>query len=109
MKSSKSMRIRAISGSLIFLMIILSAAQAQDSSSPVKDLAAKLVAAKTEQERQDLLDANKNLVSVDLRKAIIEEANHLQTQSEFERALRGYQLAKQIAEKIGDTEGIGYA
>lgn len=84
---------------------ILTIALAQNPS-PEQDLAGRLIAA-TDEGRAQVLEASKPLINIDLRKALTAEGNRLQQQSDFAHALAAYQLAKQVAEQIGDSEGIG--
>ena len=71
-----------------------------------EDLAAALIAAKTEDERASLLVAEKDLITVELRKALIERADKLRGQSKHTEALAVYDLTNRIAQQIGDKSGV---
>jgi CHAT domain-containing protein/Tfp pilus assembly protein PilF len=70
------------------------------------DLAAILIATKTAQERATLLAEEKGLASVELRKALIGQGDQLRFQGRYPQALIIYQFAHDIAENIGDRQGI---
>src|SRR5262245_57756015 len=74
--------------------------------SAAADLANTLGAAKTEQERAALLSGENELVNVELRKALITQGDRLRSQGRYPQALAVYQLARDLAEKIGDRQGI---
>ena len=71
-----------------------------------EDLAAALIAAKTQDERASLLVAEKDLMTVELRKALIEQAEKLRVQGKYAEALAVYDLTYSIAERIGDKSGV---
>ncbi|HEX6733075.1 MAG TPA: CHAT domain-containing protein, partial [Pyrinomonadaceae bacterium] len=73
------------------------------------NLAAALVAAKTDDERTALLQAERELITPELWKALIRQGKQQYSQSNYKQALRIDELAKSIAEQIGDTEGIAQA
>ncbi len=77
----------------------------QEGSAAV-DLADAIVAAKTEQERAALLTEDKDLMTVELRKALIAHGERLRSQGRYPEAIIVYQLARDVAEKIGDRQGI---
>ena len=74
-----------------------------------EELASALVAAQTEGERHTLLTAEKELQTVELRKALIKQGERLQQQGEGLQSLTVYRLAQSLAEKSGDTEGLSIA
>jgi CHAT domain-containing protein len=76
---------------------------------PVQDLAAQLIAAKSEQERVTLLAANKGLITIRLRRVLIQKGNMLLTAGQYAKAFDVYVAAKQVAEQIGDKEGVATA
>lgn len=45
----------------------------------------------------------------DLRRALAEQANRLRLKRRLADALRGYELARQVAEQIGDRQAVGRA
>jgi CHAT domain-containing protein len=75
-------------------------------SSAEDDLVAAALAAKSEAERASLLAAEKELVTVELRKALIVQGRRLDQRGDYAQALILYQLAQTVAEKIGDQAGI---
>lgn len=77
--------------------------------SEFEDLAATLVTLKSDQEREDLLSKKKNLMTPDLRKALIQKGNTQLMAGRYSTAFDIYGLAKTIAEQIGDKEGVAAA
>lgn len=78
-------------------------------ASAEENLASALVLAKTESERSSLLAAEKDLMTVELRKALIAQAEKLSTQGSYTQALAVFDLAYRIAEQIGDKSGVATA
>ena len=78
-------------------------------ASAEENLAVALVAAKTEDERRALLTAEKDLMTVALRKALITQAGKLRTEGSYTQALAVYDLTYRIAEQIGDKSGVATA
>ena len=74
-----------------------------------EDLAAALIAAKTDDERAKLLATEKDLITVELRKALIRQADKLRVQSHYAQALAVYDLTYGIAAQIGDKSGVASA
>ena len=75
-------------------------------ASAEEELAAALVAAKTEEERNALLAEGKELMTGELAQALFTEGNRLRVQGDYLQALTIYRLAQVIAEQIGDKAGI---
>ena len=73
------------------------------------ELAAALVATKTEEERKALLAAENELVTVELYKSLIKQGQRLSNQGSYAQALMLYHLALQIAEQLGDKTGTAEA
>jgi CHAT domain-containing protein len=71
-----------------------------------EDMVAALVATQTEQERKALLAANQDLVTVELRKALSVQGTRLFNAAKYSEALAVHQLARDIAEQIGDKPGV---
>lgn len=69
-------------------------------------LAAKLIEAKTEQERQALLAAEKELVTVKLRKALITLGRRESYLSNYPAALAIYGIAREVVAQIDDRDGV---
>ena len=74
-----------------------------------ENLAASLIAAKTQDERDVLLKAERELITPELWKALIRHGKRQYSQSNYKQALSMAELAKVIAEQIGDTEGTAQA
>ena len=74
-----------------------------------EELATKLVAAKSQEERDALTAAEKELITADLWKALTAQAARQFNLSNYPQALTINQLSLAIAEQIGDREGIGQA
>jgi tetratricopeptide (TPR) repeat protein len=83
-------------------------AQVQPPAEPsvVEALATAVVSAKTPEERDRLLDERKELVTVELRKALVKQAEELQGRNELDQAFNIFRLVQRIAERINDKTGI---
>src|SRR5262249_49175159 len=105
--------------SLFLLTLSLSffcPASAQSQSVPnsstlseVNDLAATLVAAASEEEQERLLARKPDLMNSSLVAALRELASPGLQKRDYAQALRIYQLAVRIAERVGDRIGLGNA
>ena len=86
-------------------------AQGQPPAEPsaVEALATAVVSAKTPEERDRLLDDSKNLVTIELRKALVKQAEGLQDRNELDQALNVFRLVQSIAERINDKSGSAIA
>lgn len=74
---------------------------------PAEDeLAASLINAKSATEREDLLAADKELMTVNLRKALISRGNDLANRRALSQALDVFRLALRVAETIDDKAGV---
>jgi CHAT domain-containing protein/Tfp pilus assembly protein PilF len=71
-----------------------------------EDLAAVLLAAKTDEERKVLLAADPDLVTIELRKALFNHAVRLLSQENYPQAIAAANLVIRIAEQIGEKAGI---
>ncbi len=74
-----------------------------------EDLATTLVTTQSQQEREQLLDKNKALVTPDLRKALIRRGNAQLLAGRYSTAFEIYGIAQNIAAQIGDKEGVATA
>ena len=74
-----------------------------------EDLAKELVKVESEAERAKLLAEDKELVTAELVRAMIEHGNRLFLQSGFDQAIAIYRLSQSIAEQIGDKAGFARA
>ena len=73
------------------------------------ELAAKLEAAATDQERDGLLEKEKAFVNESLVSTFTTRSGRFRVRGEFEAALRCNELWLEVAEKIGDKAGIAGA
>ena len=79
-------------------------------SAPAEDdLAEALVKAKTESERAELLAEEKELVTVDLARALNSQGDRFANRGEYPQALIIFTLANSMAEQIGDRHEIARA
>lgn len=78
-------------------------------SKAIEDFATALVSAATEEERQNLLRAKKELVTIELRQALHARGDRERESSRPAHAFLIYQLARQIAEQIKDVAGMAHA
>ena len=83
--------------------------QPTDKVSELEEFATALVTIKSTQERERLLSQKKDLMTPDLRKALIQKGNIHLANGQYSTAFDIYGLAKNIARQIGDTEGIATA
>jgi len=73
------------------------------------DLALTLVTLKSPEERDQLLTEKRDLMTPDLRKALIRQGNAQLVAGRYSRAFDIYGIAQNVAEKIGDKEGVATA
>jgi CHAT domain-containing protein/Flp pilus assembly protein TadD len=81
----------------------------QTALSEFEDLATTLVTLESPQEREQLLAKNRALMTPDLRKALIRHGNSQLLAGRYSTALDIYKVAQNIAEQIGDKEGVATA
>ncbi|HEX6731710.1 MAG TPA: tetratricopeptide repeat protein, partial [Pyrinomonadaceae bacterium] len=74
-----------------------------------EDLATTLVRLRSPQERELLLTKKKELMTPELRKALIRQGNAQLLAGRYSTAFDIYGLAQNISEKIGDREGLATA
>src|SRR5262245_51394444 len=74
-----------------------------------EDLAEALVKVESEAERAKLLTEEKELVTAELVRAMIEQGYRTYLQSGFDQSIAIYRLSQSIAEQIGDKAGIARA
>jgi len=74
-----------------------------------EDLAIRVAAAKADAQRLKLLEAEKDLVTPELRKALIIQGDRQRSQSNFTEAISIYDLARSIADRTGDRMGTAVA
>ena len=73
------------------------------------DLATTLVTLQSQQEREQLLAKNRALMTPELRKALIKHGNSQLLAGRCSTAFDIYGVAQNIAEQIGDKEGVATA
>ena len=71
-----------------------------------EELAAALADAKTDEERKQLIEQGKELITIDLQRALLKQGDSLLIQSSYAQALAIYALAQGIAERLNDQEGV---
>src|SRR5262245_26663389 len=71
-----------------------------------EELAARLEAAASEQERDGILEKEKAFVTNSLVLALTSSGNRYGVRGDFDKALRCFQLAQTVAEKISDRGGV---
>ncbi|HEV2667999.1 MAG TPA: tetratricopeptide repeat protein, partial [Blastocatellia bacterium] len=72
-------------------------------------LAARLEAAATDEERDELLAKERAFVTDALNGVLITRGQRSRMRGDYEKALRSFRLAQAVSEKIGDLEGVGGA
>ena len=77
--------------------------------SQVDDFATLLITTKSPQDRSTLLANKKDLVTPDLRRSLIRQGNVHLMAGQYASAFDIYDLARNIAEQIGDKEGVATA
>lgn len=77
--------------------------------SDYEDLASNLITLKSQQERDELLAKNQALMTPGLRRALIVKGNSQLMAGRYSAAFEIYGVAQNIAEKIGDKEGVATA
>ncbi|HEX5891117.1 MAG TPA: tetratricopeptide repeat protein [Pyrinomonadaceae bacterium] len=99
-------------GLLIILLLSLNIyAQAPPAASlsEFDDLANTLVTLKSPEEREQLLSKNRALMTPNLRKALIRHGNSQLLAGRYSTAFEIYGVAQNVAEQIGDKEGVATA
>ena len=94
---------------LILLLLSLSICAQTPPQTDFDDLANTLVTLKSSQEREQLLSKNPTLMTPDLRKALIRHGNSQLLAGRYSTAFDIYGVAQNVAEKIGDREGVATA
>ena len=91
------------------LLLCLAAPAFGQEDARVKELIDRLVAAKTDGERQALLGAEGGAATVELRKHLMEQGHARRSKREYTLALAYYQSARAVAERAGDEAGVAAA
>ena len=89
----------------------VSLAQTADETrnAAVRELATKLLAAKTESDQSALLADKPDLVTVELVQELRKQTEGLMQRRDFSQAMIALQLTRSIAERVGDEPGIAFA
>ena len=74
-----------------------------------RELATNLLSAKTESDRTALLQAEPDLITVELVQALRKHAESLTQRRELAQAVIAVQLMRSIAERIGDEQNVAFA
>lgn len=93
---------------IIVVLCLSSRCLAQDDPRTVR-LVEQLLAAPTEAERQALMAAEKELVTINLVKSLLAQGKLLRDQGNYPQARAHYQIAQEIAEQIGDQQGLAHS
>src|ERR1044072_2544709 len=96
----------------VFVLVLgtnITLAQTPDQASPVRELATKLLAAKTESDQKALLEAQPNLLTIELAQALRKQVETLLPRGELPQALVAARLTRSIAERIGDEQDFAFA
>ena len=97
---------------IVILLLTLNArgqTQPTTTLADFDDLALTLTTLKSPQEREQLLTQKKDLMTPDLRKALIRQGNAQLMAGRYAQAFDIYGIARNVAETIGDKEGIATA
>src|SRR5262245_22933699 len=96
---------------VILLLALTARSQTPSTASPAdfEDLALTLTTLTSPTEREQLLTQKKELMTPDLRKALIRQGNAQLMAGRYAKAFDIYGLAQNVAEKIGDKEGVAAA
>jgi len=78
-------------------------------SAAITELATKLVSAKTESDRKALLEAQPELVTVELNQALRKQSDGFIQRRDLSQAEVAFRLIRSIAERINDQEGLAFA
>ena len=98
---------------LLLTLLCLTTALAQNQqpnlASPVDEFANLLITTKTKEQRATLIAMKTNLLTPELRKALIRQGNVRLMEGKYDSAFDIYGIAQHIAQIIGDKEGIATA
>src|SRR5262249_30523700 len=84
-------------------------ANQSSEQSAVKNFAAQLIGAKTDEERTSFVKTNKDLVTVELQRSLLREGIRILTQEKPTQALSIFHFAQTVAEQIDDKLGVALA
>jgi len=103
----KSFRRSLLFGLLLFCFVL--GAFAQNQLTLPQLLAQKIAAAKSEDERNALLEQNKDLQNIDLRKALLAEGLRFRVEDVYDKAIEIDEFTWRFAERIDDKAGAAAA
>lgn len=75
----------------------------------IENLLSAMESAKTEVERKAVIDARRETLTIELRKALIARGDSLRLQNNFAASLQTYLAAQLVAESIKDNTGVALA
>lgn len=81
----------------------------QTSLGDLDDFALTLTTLKSQEERDELLAKNRALMTPDLRRVLIRQGNSQLLVGRYSQAFEIYGVARNVAERIGDKEGVATA
>ncbi len=91
---------------LILSITTCAAQQAARSAVDSLDSFAQQLINSTPQQRTELLAAHPKLITVELRKVLVQRANNRLVHSDYAPALEIYRIAEKVAEQLSDQEGL---
>ena len=74
-----------------------------------EELAAALATARTDEERNKLIETERELAPAELAQALLKQGDLLNTQGSYARALAIYTMAMEMAERLGDRKAMAGA
>jgi CHAT domain-containing protein len=101
--------VSCVLATLTFVCAALSQSPAPILPSQIDDFATLLITTTSPQDRSNLLASKKDLLTPDLRRSLIRQGNVHLMAGQYGSAFDIYRLAKNIAEQIGDQEGVAAA
>jgi CHAT domain-containing protein/uncharacterized protein HemY len=98
-----------LSCAVILLLFLLPPAFArrQSSSQSLESFALALLETKSAAERNSLLEAQKPLLTPELRQILLTHGDKSYQQKDWQKALQAYQIAQLVASQISDKAGLG--
>src|SRR5690349_310011 len=94
---------------LLLLFLSLTVSAQTPPRTEIDDLANTLVTLKTPEEREQLLSKNRTLMTPSLRRALITQGNSQLLAGRYSTAFEIYGIAQNVAQQIGDKEGLATA
>lgn len=87
---------------LVLCLVLPNLCPADEAQAHIGELVKALAEAKTDHERQDLLDANKNLQTAELCKALLVEGVKQRRAGDYSKAIAFDQIARGISDGLGE-------